>query len=77
MCCLIHRYVHLQEAIARITDIPSHRQVLLVSNKLLSSVIDSNQQIQEYPKTLLKSQLFLFDKDDTDYIRYKHPAFRK
>ena len=70
--------MHLQEAIARLTEIPSSRQLLLVSNKLITDLIESGeQQIQEFPKSVLKSQLTVYDRDDADYVKPRAPAIRK
>jgi serine/threonine protein kinase len=53
-------YCHIQEKLADITDIPAGRQLILVENTNLNDMVE-NLAIQDYPKSIQKSQLFLFE----------------
>lgn len=74
---MFHSYIHIQEKIASITEIPAERQLLLLGHTELRDIVESNEQIQTYPKSVQNAQLFLYEKDNYDSYRMLISELRK
>ncbi|XP_053378436.1 serine/threonine-protein kinase TBK1-like isoform X2 [Mercenaria mercenaria] len=62
--CKTDSYCHIQENIASLTEIPADRQLLLLGHTELKDIIEADEQIYTYPKSIQNAQLFLFEKDN-------------
>lgn len=63
---LYFSYIQLQESISSRTDISADRQILLLAHTQLKDIVELNDQIQTYPKSVQNAHLFLFEKDNYD-----------
>ncbi|KAH3816283.1 inhibitor of nuclear factor kappa-B kinase subunit epsilon-like [Dreissena polymorpha] len=65
--------VHIQEKIGYLTEIPANRQIILLGDKPLTNVVDINDQIQSFPKVVLKTTLIVYDKDGCEQYQCNIP----
>ncbi|XP_052213584.1 serine/threonine-protein kinase TBK1-like isoform X3 [Dreissena polymorpha] len=65
--------VHIQEKIGYLTEIPANRQIILLGDKPLTNLVDINDQIQSFPKVVLKTTLIVYDKDGCEQYQCYTP----
>ena len=71
------RFAQFQEVIARTTEIAAGEQLILFNNRELSELIEGTVQMQQWPKNLLRGQVFLYQREKLDQQRLVLPEIRK
>lgn len=67
------RYAQFQEAVARTTEIAAGEQLILFHNRELSEIIEGTIQMQNWPKNLLRGQVYLYQREKLDQQRLVLP----
>lgn len=71
------RFAQFQEAVARTTEIAAGEQLILFHNRELSEIIEGTIQMQNWPKNLLRGQVYLYQREKLDQQRLVLPEIRK
>ncbi|KAK3587551.1 hypothetical protein CHS0354_004837 [Potamilus streckersoni] len=70
-------YAQLQEHIASATEIPPVEQLILFGDFEVSEVVESSAKIEDYPKILLQSLLYVFHRQPLDFVRLERGELPK
>lgn len=71
------RYAQFQEAVAKTTEIAAGEQLILFHNRELSEIIEGTIQMQNWPKNLIRGQVYLYQREKLDQQRLVLPEIRK
>ncbi|XP_062584069.1 serine/threonine-protein kinase TBK1-like [Saccostrea cucullata] len=67
------RYAKFQERLAITTDIAAGEQLILFHNRELSEIIEGTLEVQNWPKNILRGQLYLYQREKLDQQRLVLP----
>lgn len=67
------RYAQFQEAVAKTTEIAAGEQLILFHNRELSEIIEGTIQMQNWPKNLIRGQVYLYQREKLDQQRLVLP----
>lgn len=76
-CFFLFRYAQFQEAVAKTTEIAAGEQLILFHNRELSEIIEGTIQMQNWPKNLIRGQVYLYQREKLDQQRLVLPEIRK
>ena len=69
--------MQIQEHIAYHTQIPADKQLVMSHIQSLTDFVGERTKVENYPKVILKSDIFVFEKENYDSKRLKEPEIRK
>ncbi|XP_061195417.1 serine/threonine-protein kinase TBK1-like [Saccostrea echinata] len=67
------RYAQFQERLAVTTEIAAGEQLILFHNRELSEIIEGTLEMQNWPKNILRGQLYLYQREKLDQQRLVLP----
>jgi len=70
-------FVHVQEQIALLTELPAERQLILLAHKELTKLVAVNEQVQSYPRCIKHGQLFVYERENFEINKAIEPKHRK
>ena len=73
----IFSYVQIQEHIAYHTEIPADKQLIISFRQLLKDIVGERTKVEDYPKTVLKHHILVFEKENYDNRRMQEPELRE
>ena len=73
----LFQFCSIQEHIAYHTQIPADKQLIVSHIQPLTELVGERTKVEHFPKVILKSDIFVYEKENYDSKRLKEAEIRK